>query len=98
MVPKFGERQGWFRLAGGACIVVGLSLCQTGMPEAQTVPEVQLPISTSQGAPQGHPIVRGPVAPGVQPNDLRNLPTSEAWKPGDPVRNMPDLKESPKRD
>jgi hypothetical protein len=40
------------------------------------------------------PIVHDPVAPGVQQNDLRNLPATELRKPGDPVKERQDLQRS----
>jgi hypothetical protein len=98
MVPGPGQKSA-FRLAGGAGIMIALSFCYTAMPDAQqTERDPQVPTYAAQGAPQQPPIVRAPVTPGVMPKDLRNLPPSELWKPGDPIRNMPDLKESPKRD
>jgi hypothetical protein len=42
----------------------------------------------------GKPIVRGPVAPNVQPENLTNAPKVETWKPGEPVRVRPDLRRS----
>jgi hypothetical protein len=40
------------------------------------------------------PIVHEPVAPAVQPNDLRTLPPAEPRKPGDPVKERQDLQRS----
>lgn len=40
------------------------------------------------------PTVQPPVLPQKTEEDLRKLPPSESWKPGDPVREVPDLKRS----
>ena len=40
------------------------------------------------------PTVRAPVTPGTTNQDLRRLPRSPTWKPGDPVREVPDLRRS----
>ena len=40
------------------------------------------------------PIVRGPVAPQVMEGSVDQLPKAKPYKEGDPVRVVPDLKES----
>jgi DNA replication initiation complex subunit (GINS family) len=44
------------------------------------------------------PIVRGPVAPQVMEGSVDQLPKTKPYKEGDPVRVVPDLKESPPND
>ncbi|HEV7240122.1 MAG TPA: hypothetical protein VGQ36_12860 [Thermoanaerobaculia bacterium] len=40
------------------------------------------------------PNVTPPITPKESDQDLRKLPLSKPWKPGDPVREMPDLRQS----
>ena len=41
------------------------------------------------------PTVTPPVTPSETNQDLRKLPPAQPWKPGEPVREVPDLKQSP---
>lgn len=48
----------------------------------------------AQGPQQG-PVVREPVAPKVMDKKLQDLPQARPYQPGEPVRVMEDLKETP---
>jgi len=58
-------------------------------------PALLLGILVVSCAPRQQPAVTPPVTPSESDQDLRELPQSPQWKPGDPVREMPDLRESP---
>ncbi len=53
-----------------------------------------LPASQEQGQKPPEPSVNRPVTPKATDRDLRTLPPSATWKPGDPVREVPDLRRS----
>lgn len=66
-------------------VVMGILLClPTGRAAAQT-PQLKI---------EG-PIVREPVAPKVFTGDTRRLAKTNLWRRGDPVREVPDLKQRP---
>lgn len=52
----------------------------------------QLLVAQEQKPAQPH--VTPPVTPNETDQDLRKLPRSKPWKPGDPVLEMPDLRQS----
>jgi hypothetical protein len=89
----------------GSCAVVSVQRLEAGQWETvepcaadgpvffiPVVPRSEIrgvlsPAARDSGA-QG-PAVSAPVAPGVFQKDLRTLPRDEAWKPGDPIREVP---------
>ena len=59
------------------------------------LPGVALAVLLAAGAVAAQqPIVTPPVTPSETDQDLRKLPRSQPWKPGDPVREVPDLRQS----
>lgn len=48
----------------------------------------------TEGQTQNKPIVHKPIAPRVLDKDVKDLSKVKPYKPGDPVRVIPDLKES----
>lgn len=50
--------------------------------------------SSTANAPEiSDPRVQPPVSPAMQ-SGTQKLPNAPSWRPGEPVRNMPDLKKS----
>ncbi len=58
---------------------------QAGESRDEALPDDQRPVG---------PFVRGPVAPQVLKEDLSDLSKVKPYRPGEPVRVMPDLRES----
>lgn len=97
-----GLALGW----AGFCCSTTIGLGQVAIPPATPTygtADPQAATGAQPGSAPGErmgttastgPIVHAPVAPGIQDQDLRNLPRAEIWKPGDPVRVRPDLKRS----
>jgi len=57
-------------------------------------PEPGKDATQSQDQSSSKPIVGKPVAPQVMEGSVNQLPTTKPYKEGDPVRVVPDLKES----
>jgi hypothetical protein len=77
------------RFWGGCVLAVGTAVLWLGLVNSGTAQ--QPPGPGAQG-----PLVRAPVAPAVQESNLRALTRTRivrAWRAGDPVRVIEDLKE-----
>jgi hypothetical protein len=79
------------RRVSAATVVAAAVIIGSVDAEAQQAQQAQ----TGQPRIEG-PIVRAPVAPRVFKGDLRQVAKTSLWRPGDPVREVPDLKQQPR--
>jgi len=86
LAPLLGGVQGSFHSLHHSLSSIVVSNSENPLPRDGT--------ASSAATETGKPVVHGPVAPGVQPNDLTDSPAVKPWKPGEPVRVRPDLKKS----
>ena len=74
----------------GACMTAGPTFFMPIAPESELQGVLGAPVQGSPEASTPGPMLNESTAPKTSRHDLRTLPRAKPWKPGDPVREMPD--------